>query len=1010
VWGDGLVQGPDLGVTADSDGVIGPTKKAVNLSVKDVVKEGDEPEEVDEAGLLSPGSRAKKRRLGKRALALRSWADRYALWKVECTDPKEMPVVQAFVRGYLTKTDYGTLGSLVVFCFLVFIMGVIIGAEVSPSWIGHAIWTGTFIVILTIWPIIKYFQTYTITLGMTVSMGVGMFLFTITCFSFFGDTLRGSTTVPESLWVFTVWILYPSILLLGSAAYMWRDDGYFVNKKVVYAVGVALIPVLFFVIIVFGLGDSLAGGVVLLITMFVLATVGALHVWAINDFFLPHSYMVLCDGLLFFMAGLFVFIGMVSSVNIFWCFSIAVFFVVIRQLGLALAHLVNRNPESPLFFSPFLFPMFSYQPDTFNIVSENRLGVLVGSSILLVLVWGLLAVAFVHNLAVGVGITSLVLIGTVLLLAFLVSYTPLRLGQASQFADEWVLKQAGEHVHNVFRQRRQAFNILCDEFVQRDVREREMLMKADRMGAKQMLKAELEAEAAAAGSLVKRTTAVQLAETIIKLEWELTKAFPWETRAPPAVPTPAPGAEGADAEAAASAESGVVLGGQLMHGTGASAPVVTPGGPDDPVPGMAFGDSTTPGGPPARVRSKASVRARLLWSKTLVHGRALWRFTERHVRAFMEWDVEGPKTVYSPVQRHDAPYTLWDVCEDMWYTGDGPLGWMTGRGWFYKGLLRYRKWRKDRANKKKYEAELLKEGDMEEGEGLTAEGGAGETKGADDGSEGKATPRSPGSDASAKSPKSPASPTSPGSPGSPSSDLGDTLNETAVSTAPKVPGLAVLDEVTTGAPYLGERRDRFGVLIDCVDIRNMYRELLQAYDDLAREYYEENRVIVHLQLLVMMACEARLRSEAVLFQKFLREYRYKLMVNDVQPPDNVFHTHSYATVDVKLVATWLLRLSPEKRERFKSLKDRFSEEVEAQYQLRLQADQEAAAASYQHLMSLRPHEHYMWQKRWQECQKRRIARKKAGTDDPNIPEDELNAQEVIRVRVSCACSTRVPAG
>ena len=74
-----LKQKVDLDVHADSEGVIGPGKKAMALNVDDVVK--DSLQDDDAAVDVGPGGTRTKRK-GKRVLALQSWADRYAIWKV----------------------------------------------------------------------------------------------------------------------------------------------------------------------------------------------------------------------------------------------------------------------------------------------------------------------------------------------------------------------------------------------------------------------------------------------------------------------------------------------------------------------------------------------------------------------------------------------------------------------------------------------------------------------------------------------------------------------------------------------------------------------------------------------------------------------------------------------------------------------------------------------------------------------------------------------------------------
>lgn len=60
----------------------------------------------------------------------------------------------------------------------------------------------------------------------------------------------------------------------------------------------------------------------------------------------------------------------------------------------------------------------------------------------------------------------------------------------------------------------------------------------------------------------------------------------------------------------------------------------------------------------------------------------------------------------------------------------------------------------------------------------------------------------------------------------------------------------------------------------------------------------------------------------MLFQKFLRENRFKLLSNGIAPPAEIFASSSFASIDIQLVAVWLLSLADDERERFHLLKAR----------------------------------------------------------------------------------------
>lgn len=91
-------------------------------------------------------------------------------------------------------------------------------------------------------------------------------------------------------------------------------------------------------------------------------------------------------------------------------------------------------------------------------------------------------------------------------------------------------------------------------------------------------------------------------------------------------------------------------------------------------------------------------------------------------------------------------------------------------------------------------------------------------------------------------------------------------------------------------------------------------------------YKEEARAGVHFMCMLIVAAEAKLGREKVLFQKFLRENRFRLASNGITPPAEVFSSASFSSIDIPLVAVWLSTLTPEERERFNMLKATFSEE------------------------------------------------------------------------------------
>jgi len=95
-------------------------------------------------------------------------------------------------------------------------------------------------------------------------------------------------------------------------------------------------------------------------------------------------------------------------------------------------------------------------------------------------------------------------------------------------------------------------------------------------------------------------------------------------------------------------------------------------------------------------------------------------------------------------------------------------------------------------------------------------------------------------------------------------------------------------------------------------------------------FYEETRCAVHFLLLLVVGAGAKMQREKVLFQKFLRENRFRLASNGISPPSEIFTSTSFSSIDIPLVAVWLSTLTTEERDRFHMLKAAFSDEQREQ--------------------------------------------------------------------------------
>ncbi|CAM9756407.1 unnamed protein product, partial [Discosporangium mesarthrocarpum] len=69
-----------------------------------------------------------------------------------------LPFLRAFLEGYLLPHEYNACLAFATFVLTCLVMGLLLSLE-EPAWVGHLIWAGTFVVVFTAVPMIKWFGT-----------------------------------------------------------------------------------------------------------------------------------------------------------------------------------------------------------------------------------------------------------------------------------------------------------------------------------------------------------------------------------------------------------------------------------------------------------------------------------------------------------------------------------------------------------------------------------------------------------------------------------------------------------------------------------------------------------------------------------------------------------------------------------------------------------------------------------------------------------------------------------
>ncbi|GMF45269.1 unnamed protein product [Phytophthora fragariaefolia] len=743
-------------------------------------------------------------------------------------DFSKMTLYQAYKQGFLLPQDHMTLGCFFALLFLIMLYGMILTATESPSWLGQLIWTGAYVLILTLFPTIKYFKTATFTTDMKYLFGGSTILAWVTGFVLFFAVLKADVNQVESLVILSILVFYPIFLLLAVTLCRWQDENWVITRPLRRIGGASIAAIVIWIFEVYVFVSVAFGGVLtFLLVLFIFITYYLVK-WVENDRYLAPVYQRQASIIVLTATVTAIIAALASGMSFFSCLSI-IFVVLLLKYSMQFVAgwiVAKSSADESVFYSPYLFPVFSYNAFTNNVVDETQIVMPLYMVFLLAFLWGVAGVMFFDPLGFGVGLCSLALLAFAGITAHLCAVTPVQMGIASKYVNEMILKDASEAAQGVSNRRRQPFTLESPEFVEQERREK---------------KAELEFQAIAYGggaatAFASRKKAAKATEP--EVEDDVLKVEPRRTSGDIAL----------DIE-------------DVSH------------------------------------------QCRYI---TTIHG--------------------------LEVARPDGLLSWQEVREDVFQRGVGPFG------FFYAftvppRLLRFIRW-KYIPSTSTWRRKTMR---------------------------GALT-------------------------NSQETDLRtDTLERGDAAEASIVSNNRV--DLT---PASSSR--------DLVELLLQLPELDAALD---REFYEETRCVIHLQLLMLTASDARLSREKILFQKFLRENRFKLMSNGISPPANVFRTSSFASIDIPLVAVWLLSLNPEARARFHALKAAFNEEMERTDAI-VDAEDRAALVAQKELREYwAPREAEQCRQRMQEFLARRLRRESEGilTEEeeskPGFDEGIVNAREAL---------------
>ncbi|POM75141.1 Calpain-like cysteine protease C2, partial [Phytophthora palmivora] len=434
-------------------------------------------------------------------------------------DFAKMTLYQAYRQGFLLPQDHVTLGCFFALLFLIMLYGMILTATENPSWLGQLVWTGAYVLIFTLFPTIKFFKTAMFTTDMKYSLGGSAILGWITGFILFFAVLKANVNQVESLVILSILVFYPIFLLFAATLCRWQDENWVITRPIRRVGGACMVAIVLWIFEMYVFVSVAFGGVLtFLLALFIFITYYVVK-WVENDRYLAPVYQRQASLIVLTATVVAIIAALATGMSFFSCLSI-VFMVLLLKYSLQFVAgwiVAKSSADESVFYSPYLFPVFSYNAFTNNVVDETHNVLPLYMIFLLAFLWGVAGVMFFDPLDFGVGLCSLVLLAFAGVTAHLCAVTPVQMGIAAKYVNEMILKDASEAAQAVSNRRREPFTLESPEFIEQERREK---------------KAELEFQAiayggGAASAFASRKKGIKALES--KLEEEPQKVEPRRT-------------------------------------------------------------------------------------------------------------------------------------------------------------------------------------------------------------------------------------------------------------------------------------------------------------------------------------------------------------------------------------------------------------------------------------------------------------------------------------------------
>ena len=247
---------------------------------------------------------------------------------------------------------------------------------------------------------------------------------------------------------FLVWYVtfIPFVTISVTCLLKWIDSewkfGKFVTFSMIGAVIAGVICLVCCFIFIGPISGSIISGLVALIIYFAIIV----RVYVSNDNYLPKWWKYLNYAVMGLVGIAALIVGIAyDELHSFlgWSISYAVFAGLICLDGLyEMASDIKNAEKEPIYFSPWVFPIFKYKAKKNDIELRNNPVILIFVALFSAYLWSFQCTIWITPFYYGIGISCLIEVLTMLFVLFLISFTPTLLADNKANLDRLLVKRS----------------------------------------------------------------------------------------------------------------------------------------------------------------------------------------------------------------------------------------------------------------------------------------------------------------------------------------------------------------------------------------------------------------------------------------------------------------------------------------------------------------------------------------------------------------------------------------